>query len=75
MQRFGRPRHYLDSQAQSEQAAASNDIVPCGFLCPLAGNWQVGGTLGRVVLPAGQSNMPLRPFLLPYYSSHLQSRC
>src|SRR5216684_9197651 len=37
-----------------------NDIVPCGCLFPLAGNWQVGGTLGRVVLPARQSCLPRR---------------
>src|SRR5712691_3312518 len=43
-------------------------IVPCGCLFLLAGDWQVGGTLGRVVLPAGQSSFcghafpPLREF-------------
>src|SRR6266404_1177235 len=36
------------------------DIVPCGCLFPLAGNWQVGSTLGRVVLPARQSCLPRR---------------
>src|SRR6266853_6372419 len=36
------------------------NIVPCGCLFPLAGNWQVGGTLGRVVPPARQSCLPRR---------------
>ncbi len=35
MKRFGRDRHYLDSQAQSEQAAASNDICAVRFFVPI----------------------------------------
>ncbi len=37
MKRFGGSRHYLHSLVQSEQAAASDDIVPCRCLFPLSG--------------------------------------
>src|SRR5260370_33506588 len=42
-----------------------NDIVPCGCLFPLAGDWQVGGTLGRGGLPPCLETSLSRPLPQP----------
>jgi hypothetical protein len=57
MIRFACFPHYLHSQAQSERAAALNDIVPRLFV-PIRWLLTGGGTLGRVVLPACQFCLP-----------------
>jgi len=54
MKRMEECRHYLHSQAQSEQAAALNDICAARLFVPIRWLLTGGGTLGRVVLPARQ---------------------